>query len=59
MGGPQKVRKAGIKMQKLGSNIKMEDRRRTRSEGPMSLSEETELIQWGSLQDPVRIKRSM
>ena len=35
----------------------MEDRRRTRSQGPPSLSEENELIQWDSLQDPVRIKR--
>ena len=35
----------------------MEDRRRTRSQGPPSLSEENELIQWGSLQDPVRIER--
>ena len=32
----------------------MEDRRRTRSQG---LSEGTQLIQWDSLQDPVRIKR--
>ena len=35
----------------------MEDRRRTRSQGPPSLSEDNELIQWGSLQDPVRIER--
>ena len=35
----------------------MEDRRRTRSQGPPSLSEGAELIQWDSLQDPVRIKR--
>ena len=35
----------------------MEGRRRTRSQGPPSLAEETELIQWGSLQDPVRIER--
>ena len=35
----------------------MEDHRRTRSQGPLSLSEENELIQWGSLQDPVRIER--
>ena len=35
----------------------MEDRRRTRSQGPPSMSEENELIQWGSLQDPVRIER--
>ena len=34
----------------------MEDRRRTRSQGPPSLSEDNEL-QWGSLQDPVRIER--
>ena len=35
----------------------MEDCRRTRSQGPSSLSEENEFIQWGSLQDPVRIER--
>ena len=35
----------------------MEDCRRTRSQGPQSMSEENELIQWGSLQDPVRIER--
>ena len=35
----------------------MEDRRRTRSQGPSSMSEENELIQWGSLQDPVRIEK--
>ena len=35
----------------------MEDRRRTRSQGPPSLSEGNELIQWGSLQEPVRIER--
>ena len=35
----------------------MEDRRRTRSQGPPSLSEGNELVQWGSLQDPVRIER--
>ena len=35
----------------------MEDHRRTRSQGPPSLSEGNELIQWGSLQDPVRIER--
>ena len=35
----------------------MEDRRRTRSQGPPSLPEGTELIQWNSLQDPVRIER--
>ena len=35
----------------------MEDHRRTRSQGPPSMSEENELIQWGSLQDPVRIGR--
>ena len=34
----------------------MEDCRRTRSQGPPSLSEGNELIQWGSLQDPVRIE---
>ena len=31
--------------------------RRTRSQGPPSLSENNELIQWKSLQDPVRIER--
>ena len=35
----------------------MEDHRRTRSQGPQSMSEENELIQWGSIQDPVRIER--
>ena len=35
----------------------MEDRRRTRSQGPPSLPEGAELIQWDSLQDPVRIER--
>ena len=35
----------------------MEDRSRTRSQGPPSLSEGNELVQWGSLQDPVRIER--
>ena len=35
----------------------MEDRRRTRSQGLPSMSEENELIQWGSIQDPVRIER--
>ena len=35
----------------------MEDRRRNRSQGQPSLPEGTELIQWDSLQDPVRIER--
>ena len=35
----------------------MEERRRTRSQGPPSLSENNELIQWNSLPDPVRIER--
>ena len=35
----------------------MEDRRRTRSQGPPSLSEDNELIQWDSLPNPVRIER--
>ena len=35
----------------------MEDHRRTRSQGPPSLSEGAELIQWDSQQDPVRIER--
>ena len=35
----------------------MEERRRTRSQGPPSLSENNELIQWDSLQDPVWIER--
>ena len=35
----------------------MEERRRTRSQGPPSLTENNELIQWDSLQDPVRIER--
>ena len=34
----------------------MEERRKTRSQGPPSLSENNELIQWDSLQDPVRIE---
>ena len=33
------------------------EERRTRSQGPPSLSENNELIQWDSLQDPVRIER--
>ena len=35
----------------------MEERRRTRSQGPPSLMENNEFIQWDSLQDPVRIER--
>ena len=35
----------------------MEERRRTRSQGLPNLSENNELIQWDSLQDPVRIER--
>ena len=35
----------------------MEDHRRTRSQELPSMSEENELIQWGLLQDPVRIER--
>ena len=35
----------------------MEDHRRTRSQGPPSLPEGTELIRWDLLQDPVRIER--
>ena len=35
----------------------MEEQRRTRSQGPPNLSENNELIQWDSLQDPVRIER--
>ena len=35
----------------------MEERRRTRTQGPFSLSANNELIQWDSLQDPVRIER--
>ena len=35
----------------------MEERRRTRSQGPPSLSENNELIQWDYLQYPVRIER--
>ena len=44
-------------MRKRGSNNSdgnMEDRRRTRSQG---LPEGEQLIQWDSLQDPVRIER--
>ena len=36
------------------NNSKMEDRRRTRSQG---ILEGVQLIQWDSLQDPARIKR--
>ena len=63
MGGdPQKskqVKKTSVKRRKLKleNNSNIEDRRRTRSQGPPSMSEENELIQWGSLQDPVRIER--
>ena len=35
----------------------MEECRRTRNQGPPSLSENNELIQWDSLHDPVRIER--
>ena len=35
----------------------MEERRRTRSQRPPSLTENNELIQWDSLQDLVRIER--
>ena len=35
----------------------MEGHMRTRSQGPPILPEGTELIQWDSLQDPVRIER--
>ena len=35
----------------------MEERRRTRSQGPPSLPENNELIQWDSIPDPVRIER--
>ena len=35
----------------------MEEYRRTRSQGPPSLSEGNELIQWDSLPDPLRIER--
>ena len=35
----------------------MEERRITRSQGPPSLSENNELIQWDSLQYPVKIER--
>ena len=35
----------------------MEERRKTRSQGPPSLPQNNELIQWDSLQDPVRIER--
>ena len=38
----------------LINNSNMEDRRRTRSQG---LSEGAQLIQWDSLQDPVRIEK--
>ena len=35
----------------------MEEGRRTRSQGPLSISEDSELIQCGSLPNPVRIER--
>ena len=35
----------------------MEQRRRTRSQGPPSLPDSNELIQWDSIPDPVRIER--
>ena len=59
---PQKVSRGKNKRKKKeirfrNSNSNMEDHGRTRSQGPPSTSEENELIQWGSLQDPVRIKR--
>ena len=37
--------------------INMEDHRRTRSQGPPSLLDGDELIQWDSLPDPARIER--
>ena len=40
----------------LSNKRKMEDRRRTRSQG---LPEGTQLIQWDSVQDPVRIEREL
>ena len=35
----------------------MEERRRTRSQGPPTAAENNELIQWDPVQDPVRIER--
>ena len=35
----------------------MEQRRRTRSQGPPSLPDSNKLIQWDSIPDPVRIER--
>ena len=35
----------------------MEECRRTRSQGPPSVLEDNELIQWGALPKPVRIER--
>ena len=39
------------------SVVNMEDHRRTRSQGPLSLPDREELIQWESLPDPSRIER--
>ena len=41
----------------LENNSNMEDCRSTRSQGSPSLSEGAGLLQWDSLQDPVRIER--
>ena len=53
--------KGGVPPLKVGEEIKqgedMEERQRTRSQGPPSLSENNELNKWDSLQDPVRIER--
>ena len=48
------MRETGFINIEVINNSKMEDRRRTRSQG---LLEGVQLIQWDSLQDPVRIER--
>ena len=49
--------KGSIRNVKLENNSSMVDRRRTRSQGPLSSSEGAGLLQWDSLQNPVRIER--
>ena len=41
----------------MWGEMEMEERRRTRSQGPPNPAENNELIQWDSIQDPVRIER--
>ena len=53
-GGPWTMRETGFRNIESNKNSNMDDHRRTRSQG---LSEGAQLIQWYSLQDPVRIER--